>query len=257
MATQVSRGWQGEWSIGVPAATGDGPVMVLTEDDEQVTARLRGGDLAASVVEALTAWGWQAADDDFVWIAPVVDAAAFASALTTTLRAVLGVVSPEFLILSGEESDDGALEELWTSTHFVEEPRGRRRFVDAVRRAAELVVRRPVQPAADGSIEIVVDDLTILVETAWTSPVVRLRCEVVREVRKSAQAAIEVNLANRDNHGATFHLVDRTVWAHRHLRVDVFSSVVFAATVADFVAAVTKEGRDVTTRCGGRLAVAQ
>lgn len=235
------------------------------EDESPFVALMRqpDGELEAQLVmttaptglEAVELLGWQrrgeVEDGDvplFVGRGGPGDLAALAC---STLRSLFGVLAPAFI--EETEVTEPACE-LHDGSPPVLEPgiTSQDQLTGLVRGALERHLGRPVEADDEGDFPVRHGSAGVWVRVDPERPAVHFFAHAVRGVRRKAQAAIEVNLLNRDTYGVTFVLSGNLVLARTDLLVDDFSERAFLATLANITGVVDSMDEDLALRVGGR-----
>ena len=183
-------------------------------------------------------------------IVPGPDAASLVGQLGGTLRAVLGVVSPEFVRTSRLDPRNGRPR---PAGHFVKAVRDRQALMAMTARAvASYTGADSVEVDADGDFPVEKDGGTYLwVRVDEHLPVVRVWAVMVVGVRKKSQALTEVNLLNRRVAGVAFTLVENRVHVTADLTMTPFASEMLHNCLARMADVIAANASDFSERCGG------
>lgn len=231
-------------------------IVIRRCGDELRAGLLIKSRISANRIASLELFDWaSAASGGGAWKTKVAggEAATLAGQVGGTLRSVLGVISPEFVVI---RTDRAVLREAGRGDvrrHFTRKAKDRADLMAMIARSvAAYSGVESVEVDSDGDFPVAKDGSTYVWARADEHlPVVRVWAVMAVGVRKKSQALTEVNLLNQRVPGVTFTLIENRVHVTADLIATPFSSEVLHNCLARVAAVIGEQADDFTTRCGG------
>lgn len=249
-------GLEGDLILGLPEADswGDAFVALMRQPDGVVEAQLVvAEELSDEDREIAELLGWRFSEGSGAGTVCVGNGGPddLAALVCSTLRTLFSLVDPAFVVedtIDAPDCDHGAEIPLVIEAGISSESQ----LTELVKAALGRHLGRPVEADADGDFAVRHGSALAWVRVDSERPAILFHGCVVDRIRRRSQAAIEVNLLNRDTKGAAFVLRDRAVVARHELLAGDFSERVFRDTLDTFVRTLDAVDQDLALRVGGR-----